>query len=123
MLTFFLTKAINIEQFKIDVDELLRLLNLNINDYYNKWVLDVSNFINPAPEKNFNYFCYLNQKQQCKLLIKFKIHFLKFIYNDVILPNEFITTNEIKKMLFQPQIVYLFNKYSIGFNYFNHKNY
>jgi hypothetical protein len=110
---FILTNPVNIENFKIDIDNAIKNLNISANMYYNKWIVDVSNYINPAPEKNINFSGYLFQKRRSKLLNNFKSIFFKFVNGTLKKNEKFLTYDEISFLLFQPEIKQLFYKYSI----------
>jgi hypothetical protein len=113
---------INIENFKIDIDNAIKNLNISANTYYNKWTVDVSNYIaqrivpdgyNPEPEKNLNYSGYLFQRRRSKLLNEFKSIFFKFL-NGVLQPDQkYLTIDEMIYLSLQPEINQLFCKYSI----------
>lgn len=110
---FILTNPIDIENFKVDIDDAIKNLNVSTNTYYNKWVADVSNYINPAPETNLNYSGYLFQKRRSKLLNEFKFIFFKFVNGTLQSDQKFLTIDEMAFLLFQPEIQQLFCKYSI----------
>lgn len=110
------TPDMNIENFKFDIDNTIKNLNIITNTYYNKWTVDVSNWHNPAPETNLNYKGYLYQKQRSKLLREFKSIFFNFIRAgpNVLQSNQkFLTADEMRFLLLQPEIKQLFCKYSI----------
>lgn len=106
----------NIDNFNADIDNAIKNLNVSTNIYYNKWTVDVSNYINPAPETNLNYSGYLFQKQRSRLLSQFKFIFSKFIYNELQPDDKFLTYDELWFLIKQPEIKQLFDKYSITIN-------
>ncbi|MGL5961899.1 MAG: hypothetical protein ACRCZ0_08085 [Cetobacterium sp.] len=119
---FIITSDINTENFKIDIDNAIKNLNISANMYYNKWTVDVSNYINysnppkgrnPAPEANLNYSGYLFQRRRSKLLNNFKYIFFKFVNGDLQQNENFLTHDEMSFLLRQPEIKQLFFKYSI----------
>ena len=126
---FILTNSdINIENFKIDINNAIKNLNISANIYYNKWIIDVSNYYttltppkghNPAPETNVNYSGYLFQRRRSKLLNNFKSIFFKFVNGELQRNDEnFLTYDEMSFLLLQPEIKQLFYKYSIIIPYY-----
>lgn len=110
---FIITNSINIENFKIDIDNVIKNLNISTNIYYNKWIVDVSNYRNPAPETNLNYSGYLFQRRRSKLLNDFKSIFFKFVNGELQQNEIFLTYDEMSFLLLQPEIKQLFYTYSI----------
>ena len=110
---FILTSDINTENFKFDIDNAIKNLNISANIYYNKWTVDVSNGCNPAPEANLNYSGYLFQRRRSKLLNNFKSIFFKFVNGELQRNENFLTHDEMSFLLRQPEIKQLFFKYSI----------
>ena len=111
---FILTNPdINIDNFKLDINNTIKNLNVSTNTYYNKWTVDVSNSVNPAPETNLNYSRYLFQKRRSKLLNEFKFIFLNFVNGVLKSDQKYLTVDEMTFLLLQPEIKQLFCKYSI----------